>query len=529
MAEEKEFYKQTTLPGLSGIAEEIEIETPSLPEKIGPYKIESLLTKGSMSLLYLGLHPTSKQPLVVKVLSPEFVTHPEATERFLQEAHIITLADHPNIVKLYGEGKWEGGLYIGMEMISGISLRQFIAQQSLSLKRTIDVVLQVAYALLHLHTHGVIHRDLKPENILIAENGTVKVIDFGIAQLHEEASAKALNAPSQMMGTPNYMSPEQKENPHNISFASDIYSLGIITYELILGKLSFGIVDLTLLPKGLRKIVGKAIAISPKERYQDIVDFISDLSQYLKSGEIEKDRPGTDQVKEILETLQRAGQSLSPLTPPDWPAVEIGIARFKGAGQLGIYYDLFKFPNNTYLVMIAESAANSIEAPVSLSFLRGTIRTLLHEHKTPFEPLSFLETLNRIVFEDIWKQSFALNLLFLDPYNDQLYFISCGLGSLIHVPAGSNAPRKLESGNHLLGLHAAHEFSEMNDNWRIGDTLILHSLDAALDADLALATKENLLLSSGRQAENILKKLSPLPSFALQKHPKAVISVRRIA
>lgn len=495
------------------------MEPPPLPKKIGPYKIESLLAKGGMSLLYLGLHPTTHQAIVIKVLSPEFVTHPEATQRFLKEAHIITLADHPNIVKLYGEGEWEGGLYIAMEMIHGISLRQFIAQQSLSLKRTIDIILQVSYALLHLHTHGVIHRDLKPENILIAENGNVKVIDFGIAQLHEEPAQKS--ASPQLLGTPNYMSPEQKDNPHNVTIGSDIYSLGIITYELILGRLSYGLIDLSLLPKGLRKIVEKMLAVSVKERYQDIVDLIGDLSQYLKSADLEKDRPGSDQVKEMLETLQRAGQNLSPLTPPDWPLFEIGVAKLKSPGQLGLYYDFFKFPNNTYLILIAECLSTGIDAPVFLGAFRGMIHTLLY-HTPNFHPVAFFETLNHLLYEDTWKQSFKVNLLHLNPLKDQLSYASSGLGGLFYVPAGTHQTRKLISDNPFLGNFPAPEFSETTDNWRVGDTLVLHSLDTLYEADLANALQENLLLSAPRQAEALLRKLPP------QKLPSTLICLRRL-
>src|SRR5271166_1002901 len=104
------------------------------PQNIGPYKIESLLEKGSMSLLYLGNHPTTGDPVTIKVLSPRFTSHPEAVKRFLNEAEMIAMADHPNIVKLYGYGEWSDGLYIAMEFIQGISLRQYLLQTPLSLK-----------------------------------------------------------------------------------------------------------------------------------------------------------------------------------------------------------------------------------------------------------------------------------------------------------------------------------------------------------------------------------------------------------
>ena len=97
-----------------------------LPPQIGPYKIESLLQKGGMSILFLATHPESKEPITIKVLSPKYVSNPEAIKRFLYEAEIISMTDHPNIVKLYGYGQWEGGLYIAMEFIEGVSLRQLL-------------------------------------------------------------------------------------------------------------------------------------------------------------------------------------------------------------------------------------------------------------------------------------------------------------------------------------------------------------------------------------------------------------------
>src|SRR5262249_44107549 len=153
-------------------------------------------------LLYLGTHPDTKEPVTIKVLSQKFLSHPEIVKRFLNEAEIIAMADHPNIVKLYGHGEWAGGLYIAMEFVQGISLRQYLLQTPMSLKRALEIILDVAYALCHLHTHGVIHRDLKPENILVTDIGTIKVIDFGIAQLLTEKSPQDAYPKQRLIGTP---------------------------------------------------------------------------------------------------------------------------------------------------------------------------------------------------------------------------------------------------------------------------------------------------------------------------------------
>jgi len=105
---------------------------PELPKRIGPYKIEALLSKGGMSYLYLGVDSKKGIPLAIKVLSPKYLTHPEFVYQFLKEAEIIGLTDHPNIIKLYGQGEWANGLYIAMEFIQGISLKQFILKQNFS-------------------------------------------------------------------------------------------------------------------------------------------------------------------------------------------------------------------------------------------------------------------------------------------------------------------------------------------------------------------------------------------------------------
>ena len=530
------FYKQNTMPDLIPGDEEF-----PLPTMIGPYKIESLFSKGGMSLLYLGLDPEIKKALIVKVLSPSYVTHPEAVERFLKEAKVIALTNHPNIVKLHGQGEWEKGLYIAMELIHGISLKQFIMQHSLSMRRALEIVLQVSFALLHLHSHGVIHRDLKPENILITEDGEIKVIDFGIAQLHEEKGKKG-EITSRFLGTPNYMSPEQKEDPFSVTFATDIYSLGVILYELVLGKLSYGVINLTALPKGLKKIASKTLAVSVQERYQNISEFIHDISQYLNSGDLEKERPSVDQAKEINERVQKTSLNLSPLTLPSWPQIDLGIAKGRGIQQLGLYYDLFRLPDNTFLVLIACTQSPSIESAISIASLRGMIRMHLNEFtpsgKALFKPVAFVEKLNSLIFDDPSNEKFALNFVLLDPLKDLTTYISCGFNALFHVPQGQTKPRKLSSENELLGTSVTAEFAETVDNWNAGDILILHTLAMPQESkpqdqeqfDLGMndAIAENLLLSAQRQSEAILKKVSNTPIFQLISYPKALISIQRI-
>ena len=213
---------QETLPTFIGDASPPEIS------HIGKYKIEAPLSRGSMSYLYLALDPENGRQVVIKVLAPALSEKKELIDRFLAETEIIEKTSHENIVQVYDSGKWEKGLFIAMERIHGISLTRFIVDNAFCKKRSLEIILSISYALLHLHTHHIIHRDLKPENILITEEGGVKLLDFGIAELKKKSRYKKRSVEKGIVGTPSYMSPEQKTDPSSVDYNTDIYALAVI-------------------------------------------------------------------------------------------------------------------------------------------------------------------------------------------------------------------------------------------------------------------------------------------------------------
>ncbi|MEI8366631.1 MAG: protein kinase [Parachlamydiaceae bacterium] len=475
-----EFHKRRTQPGLY---EELPGfgEPSNIPKMIGPYKIECLLETGGMSVLYLGVHPNTNEVTTIKVLLPKFLSHPEIVQRFLKEAEIIAMTDHPNIVKLYGHGEWEGGLYIAMEFIQGTSLRQTLLQRPISLKRALEIVIDIAYALCHLHTHGVIHRDLKPENVLITESGEVKVIDFGIAQLLTERGPESDLPAQRIIGTPIYMSPEQKENPETVSYPSDIYSLGIITYELVLGKLCHGIVHISLMPKGLQKILSKALQPNPQQRYCDIVDFITDISTYLNSTNLEKEKKPGDQLSEISEDLCNIQEILIPSSSPEWPEIEVYSGCVRGVNIFGIYYDFFCFPDGTYGIVMSESLAKGAEGVIFAAMLRGMVQSLV---KQKTKPVEFIEALNKLVTSDKKAGVFTLGYLLLKPKDKQIEYISCGKTSLWKI-LPTSSPVKITSDNAALGADEGTLFTQVSTSWQVGDGLVFSSF-------IADSTEENV-------------------------------------
>lgn len=474
------FTKQDTQPVLS---ENILVE--KCPKKIGPYNIKSLFTKGGMSLLYLGTDGKSAKPIIIKVLPPQYAKDKEMVKRFLKEAEIISLSNHPNIIRLYGQGTWEEGIYIATEFVQGISLRQFLQKRSFSTKKALEIILQVAYALCHLHSHNIIHRDLKPENILITESGEIKVIDFGIAQLmsdqiiKEHSNDREKNS-GQIIGTPVYMSPEQKIDPLNVTFQTDIFALGIIAYELILGKLSHGTLNLSLLPEKLQKIINKTLSTDLSRRYQNVVDFITDISEYIKNIS-DRHLRADENINELISSFDQTNLLLFPKQFNSSNEIEISLLEKKGKSICGFYLDHFPLYDNRHLIIFAESIKGGIKSINYTSNLRGIVQASVYhfysnQNKTD-RLSSFLSSLNAIIMKDIAKQTFALSALLLSLEKNQLIFSSLGHENIIIANEGTKKLTTLSSVNPYLGTKSD-TFTETQSNWQIKDRIILSSLEA---------------------------------------------------
>jgi hypothetical protein len=520
-----DFYKETTLPppppdrdGSSGV---------EIPKKIGSYLIESLFEKGGMSVLYLGIHEETKEPAIIKVLSKKYLLNTEVVKRFLKEADIIAMTNHPNIVKLFVHGDWEGGLYIAIEFVPGISLRQYILQKHISLKRSLEMIIEIAYALCHLHMHGVIHRDLKPENILITDSGTIKVIDFGIAQLLTEESYNKRVGEQHFVGTPVYMSPEQKDNPELVSYPSDIYSLAIICYELVLGKLSHGQLHLGLMPKGLRKILTKALQPDPKLRYQDVVDFIADTSAYLNSDSLKEDLNIRDHLSELSENLKSTQLILVPEKAPAWKELDIAIATNKDVSLFGfqqsLYQDFFEIPNGAYGVIMTESSLKNKETLIYTAATRGMIRALC---KLTTNPQELVTILNDLIVNDPLRHNLSLSYATIEPDKKTIQYIACGEGQLCYYfNSQLKTFEKIINQNPFLGSDALTEFSGLSHLFNISDIMFLISfsgqllqttgLEKFLENELEKNMVENPKKILKQRLQDILKRLNIIYSKSI--------------
>jgi len=270
--------------------------------KAGRYQIVSELGRGSMGVVYQGFDPVIGRTVAIKTMLTEGLGPAEFEEfkaRFQREAQAAGVLAHPNIVTVYDFGEDSGVLYLAMEFLEGKSLQTLVEEQGiLPVETIIPMYEQVCSALDHAHQHKIVHRDIKPANIMILESGLVKVTDFGIAKMMSVGMTQA----GQILGTPNYMSPEQvKGRP--VDGRSDIFSLGVILYELVTGEKPFGGQNITTviykiinenpispreldatIPLGLTYVIQKALAKNPDERYQTCRELAEDLRNYRNLG-----------------------------------------------------------------------------------------------------------------------------------------------------------------------------------------------------------------------------------------------------
>lgn len=235
-------------------------------------EIVGLLGSGGMGAVYKARQPALDRFVALKILPKELGRDPSFAERFSREARALAKLDHPRVVTVYDCGTSGGYPYLLMEFVDGSDLRSALRGQTLSAAAALRVVTQACEALQYAREQGVIHRDVKPENILLTKNGGVKLADFGLAKVLGDAG-ETLTGAREIMGTRHYMAPEQEEAPRTVDHRADIYSLGVVAYELLTGELPLG----QFVPPSqkakvdprLDAVVLKALAREPGRRFQN--------------------------------------------------------------------------------------------------------------------------------------------------------------------------------------------------------------------------------------------------------------------
>lgn len=263
------------------------------------FEILECLGRGGMGMVYKARQPRLNRLVALKILTPDKEHDPKFAERFVREAQALARLNHPGIVTVHDFGEAGGMFYLLMEYVDGVTLRTLLRQGQVKPEEALAIVPKICEALQYAHQQGIIHRDIKPENILLDKQGRVKIADFGIAKLIGQEGRDSLTGARGVVGTPHYMAPEQVEHPQTVDHRADIYSLGVVFYELLTGELPLG----RFAPPSSRvqvdvrldEVVLRALEKEPERRYQQ-----------------------ADQVKTAVETLV-AHPETPGIVPPNHP------------------------------------------------------------------------------------------------------------------------------------------------------------------------------------------------------------------
>ena len=268
-------------------------------------EIEELLGVGGMGAVYKARQPQLDRTVAIKILSEELAGDPSFTERFSREARVLAKLSHPNIVGVHDFGTAGPYCYLIMEYVDGVNLRQALRTGGFSPAEALALVQEICSALQFAHGEGILHRDIKPENVLIDSKGRVKIADFGIAKLvgQKDPSDVTLTLEGSILGSPQYMAPEQIETPGDVDQRADIYSLGVVLYEMLTGELPLGRFSLPSEKSGIDErideIVLRTLAKEREARYQSAEDVRTEVETISQSGLAKPKQPsvtsGSDQ------------------------------------------------------------------------------------------------------------------------------------------------------------------------------------------------------------------------------------------
>jgi eukaryotic-like serine/threonine-protein kinase len=317
-------------------------------QAVGSYEIVSFLSRGGMGEVYLAEDKNLHRRVALKLLPPYLSQHSDRRHRFEQEARAASSLNHPNILTIHEIGNVAGGHFIATELVEGETLRQRISSGRLKMPEVLEIAVQIGGALRAAHAAGIVHRDIKPENVMVRPDGIVKVLDFGLAKLTEqtptsdsEAMTRVKTNPGMVMGTAQYMSPEQASGLE-VDARADIWSFGCVIYEMLLGRAPFhgattSHVIVSILekepawhdwpfgemPAELEWIVRKSLRKDPEERYQTAKELLGDLKSLKQrsefSAELERTTPLEHASRALVETAETSASVSGRITEAQTP------------------------------------------------------------------------------------------------------------------------------------------------------------------------------------------------------------------
>lgn len=295
-------------------------------ENVGPYRLLEQLGRGGMATVFKAYHPALDRYVAIKALHPAFLEDPNFHARFQREARVVARLEHPNIVPIYDFSEHEGRPYLVMKFIEGETLKARLMRDALSVDEILEIVKAVGSALEYAHRQGILHRDIKPSNVLLSTDGRIYLADFGLARIAQ--AGESTISGDVMLGTPQYISPEQAMGIADLDEGTDIYSFGVMVYEMVVGQVPFSadtpfsiIHDhiyspLPLptqinpnVPPAVERVLLKALAKERPARYERVADFVAAFQQAVEEAGAA--------MQELRRQVTEDAETIPPIRQPE--------------------------------------------------------------------------------------------------------------------------------------------------------------------------------------------------------------------
>lgn len=452
----------------------------TLPERLSRnYSFQKLLNRKPGISVFLATHEDTQHKVAIKIWHESHVSNALHSHHFIKEMRILATVSHKHIVKLLDYDQSDSCSYMVMEYIPGMSLRRYLLSQPMSLFKAAALIEQLIQVVVYLHQLGIIHRDIKPENILITPDHQLILIDFGLATL----SAWKETSEHVQVGTPAYMSPEIRQG-NSYSCASDQYAVAVVAYELLLGNLSRGKVFLSLLPENISRLLVKALAPSPKDRYESMAKWLQAWHEYLGSEEFNNDLKEKDLVIHQQEmTAQQSWLKPAALPCPTFASLQIF---HEEKERSPVYYDAFIGSQvNTPLMSVYSQMPKILQTytlwfwfsqyminPLLLSTVKGIV------HQGHYLGISVPQILNNahdcLMHMDTQLPAAGISVLCLQMYEEKRDFVcfACGKTS-IQIKKQNKCVEVFQTDGQGVGVRTPLQLQEAKMAWDIGNEVVL--------------------------------------------------------
>lgn len=461
--------------------------TNPVGNEIDGYYFEDVLNYGNMGVVYKGVQKSLKRPVAIKTVAPKNLNNPTVVKRFMNMANLAWRLNHPYIVQIYDTGiSQEFKMhYVVMEHIEGSTLREVLNRKKIDIEYTCKIISQLASALSFAHRQNIIHRDVNPTNIVVTKDSKedyIKLIGLALSKVVDPDEDRiALTMKGQAMGTMGYISPEQAKSAADVDFRTDIYSLGVIFYECLCGKLPYESAALKdpkkymkalrtkikntphtvnpSIPKRLSQIVMKCLEPSPDRRYQKAEEVLDDIKTYTEAAQ--------------LSTAQKRVRAMFS-KPPEIEGFDFHVT-FEPMEEIGgDFYDFVPLENNKMGVVIGDVTGHGVEAAVVMGMVKSIVKVMAKN----FEKASdVIEYSNKELSPDMDSTTFTTVFYgIIDIENKTFNFVRAGHNPLIlYNPSRNPSLITFAPKGTILGVPWSLNLEEVTIQLIPGDMLIQYT------------------------------------------------------